>query len=317
MKVFAAHNADEQIRRESSAGGVFSIIATKIIEDGGVVYSAAFDDQWNVVHRRVDNIADLAMLRGSKYVYSKFAPAISDAINDLNDGRRVLFSGTPCQVAAMKAKGGQAPNLLLVEVVCHGVPEAKYWTKYLKEICKQTEHTVKDIISINFRDKRTGWKEYSYTILFSDGTSFSQKHPDNLYFRAFIKNYTLREACFRCPFKFPNNKGDIILGDFWGAQKIAPDIDDDLGLTICLTATDKGETALSNLKFDKDFDLDSIILSNKSLTEQAKRPTDYRGFTEFVDNNSSVIKAFKKYAALSWRTKLNIKIASLIRELKC
>jgi len=312
MKVFTAHNADERIRRESSAGGVFSSLATQIINDGGIVYGAAFDEEWNVVHRRVDNIPDLSMLRGSKYVYSKFAPAISNAINDLNNGRKVLFSGTPCQVAAMRKHVGNNPLLLCVEVICHGAPKQEYWLKYLEEICKQKKHSLTDVVSVNFRDKCTGWKEYSYTITFSDGKRFSQKHPDNLFFRGFIRNYTLREACFKCPFKFPENKGDIILGDFWGVNKIAPELDDNRGLTVCIATTPRGVAALEGINFNKELDIDTIIQSNKSLTEKAIKPDNCEEFRLYFNKHKSLIKALKKYADLSWRTKINIRLANLI-----
>lgn len=313
MKIFAAHNPDADIRKESSAGGVFSILASKILQAGGIVYGVGFNSEWEVVHLRIDREDELWRIRGSKYVYSHIGTSITDACRDLDNGHKVLFSGTPCQVAAMRKRAGDNPNLLLVEVICHGAPEPKYWQRYLDEICTKHHRSRSDIQSINFRDKRTGWKDYSYTISFSDGYTFSEKHPDNLYFRAFIRNYTLREACFKCPFKLPHNKGDIILGDFWGIGGLAPEMDNNKGTTLCLIATENGHDYITDIESGMDFSLDSILSLNKSLIERAQKPADYSNFIEYSDKCYSILKALKKFAALSWRTKINIKIAKSIR----
>lgn len=227
MKVFAAHNKNHTIRATSSAGGVFSILAEDVINSGGVVFGVGFDAQWHPVHICVLDVDDLCLLRGSKYAFSvNSAGAINEAIELLNNDKRVLFSGTPCQIATLKHKIGDNDHLLTVEIVCHGAPESKYWEAYLAELVNQTRHKVCDIEHINFRDKRYGWKNYSFTIKFKDGDEFSQNREDNLYMRAFLQDYTLREACFRCPFKHPDgSKADITLGDLWGITQMTPDID--------------------------------------------------------------------------------------------
>lgn len=299
MKVFAAHNADENIRRESSAGGVFSIIATKVIETGGVVYGAAFDSKWQVVHRRVDNVSDLSLFRGSKYVYSKFAPAITNAINDLNDGRRVLFSGTPCQVAAMRKRAGENENLLLVEVVCHGAPEPQYWERYLDEVCTHNGLTRQDIVSISFRDKRTGWKSYSFTITFKNGKTFTQRGSVDLYMRAFLSDYTIRRACFQCPFKYPDNsKADITLGDFWGIEKVAPQINNNLGTTIAVCRTKLGESTIGIIQDATEVDFESICRYNPAIVAPARKPELYDCFAEEAKTADRLVPIFDKYAGI-------------------
>ncbi len=310
MKVFAAHNADENIRRESSAGGVFSILATNVIEAGGIVYGAAFDDQWHVVHRRVDNISDLAMLRGSKYAYSKFAPAISYAIKNLNEGRRVLFSGTPCQVAAMKTKAGENDNLLLVEVVCHGAPKPQYWERYLDEVCNHNRLTRQDIVSISFRDKRTGWKNYSFTITFKNGKTFTQRGSVNLYMRAFLSDYTIRRVCFQCPFKYPDDsKADITLGDFWGIEKVAPQINNNLGTTIAVCRTKLGESTIVIVQDVAEVDFESICRYNPAIVVPARKPELYNRFAEEAKTAESLIPIFDKYAGI----KLSGSIKNILR----
>ena len=244
-----------EVRLKSSAGGVFSLLAEDVIAKGGVVYGAAFDSNWSVVHCRVDNTDDIAKLRGSKYVYSNYTQSIADVLNDLNDGRKVLFSGTPCQIAAMKARTGENDNLLSVEVVCHGAPEAKYWERYIDEVCRNNGLSRCDIESISFRDKRTGWKGYSFTIIFKNGKIFTQRGSENLYMRIFLSDYTIRRACFRCPFKYPDgSKADITLGDFWGIEKIAPQIDNNHGTTIVIARTQRGETSISQFELAAELD---------------------------------------------------------------
>lgn len=314
MNAFAVQNLNEEELAGSSAGGAFSLLAKNVLDRGGAVYGAAFDDNWHVRHVRISSINDLHRLRGSKYAFSHINNTITNALEDLQQGIPVLFSGTPCQIAALKKRAGDNQLLLLVEVICHGAPKHDYWEQYLNEICIKTGHNLSDIISVNCRDKSTGWKNYSYTIVFSDGSKLSQQHPDNLYFRAFIRNYTLREACFKCPFKYPNNKGDIILGDFWSVRNDCPEIDNDQGLTLCIAVSPKGNTACENLPSIKISEIISLIAKNKSLTQAARRPDDIDKFISHIDQYNSFLKSAKKFAGLSWRTKLNIFIAKKIQK---
>lgn len=314
MKVFAAHNADENIRRESSAGGVFSIIATKVIEAGGVVYGAAFDNKWQVVHRRVDNISGLSLFRGSKYVYSKFAPAITDAINDLNDGRRVLFSGTPCQVAAMRKRAGEDENLLLVEVVCHGAPEARYWDRYIDNICVKLKKTRKDISNINFRDKRFGWKNYCFSIIFKDNNEFVTSPGRNPYMRAFLQNYTLKSGCYKCQFKYPSgSKADITLGDLWGIEVIAPHINNNLGTTLVIARTDIGVNSIQDIPIIGEFSLDQVIVHNKAIALPPAEPTLRSQFLNDCENEDNIVVVFDKYTKRSLVNRIIDKIMNVIR----
>jgi len=312
MKVFAAHNADEKIRRESSAGGVFSSLATQIIKDGGIVYGAAFDEDWNVTHRRIDNISDLSILRGSKYVYSKFSPAISEAINDLNNGRKVMFSGTPCQVAAMSKRAGKNSNLFLVEVVCHGAPEVEYWNRYLKELCSKKNKEISDIQFINFRDKRTGWKNYSFTVTFKDGKYFTEPHDDNLYMRAFLADFTIRDVCFCCPFKYPHgSRADITIGDFWGISQLAPDLDNDFGTTLVIANTEKGELALKDIKCDTILGIDHVGKYNPAILSSPNKPYNRETFLDSVANCKSIIRTFGKFAGRPMSEVFYINVARL------
>ncbi len=314
MKVIASHNSNPSVRRLSSAGGVFSILAEQTLARGGAVYGAALDDNFRVVHRRVDKSDDLAALRGSKYAFSHIGSSVADAMADLEAGREVLFSGTPCQIAAMARRAGDNPLLLLVEVVCHGAPKPEYWDRYLTELCDSLGRRRSDITAINFRDKVTGWKDYSLTVTFSDGFTFAQRHVDNPYLYAFIKNYTLREACFKCPFKHPASKADIAIGDLWGIANFAPEIDNNLGTSSVIILTGKGDEAAQALCIDKELDFATIARSNKALTSLATKGPHFEDFNRMAPTH--FIKACRKYASRPLKERLIQKFFNIIASLK-
>lgn len=276
--------------------------------EGGVVYGVSFGEEWCIEHVRVEDAEGLAQLRGSKYAYSRFAHVLPMIERDLDEGRKVLFSGTPCQVAAVHKRFGQHDNLLLVEIVCHGAPEQKYWTQYIKEICAKRNISIEDITRISFRDKCTGWKNYSFTVKFSDGSVFSQPHDDNLYMRAFLKDLTLREACFRCPFKYPGGtKADITLGDLWGITQLAPEIDNDLGTTLIIARTAKGEDYASCLSQDAQLTYEGVTRYNPAIVRSATRPVDFDVFRS--DAEKGLLRAMNHYASRPLRETIYLRLA--------
>ena len=296
MIITSAHNPDSSIRHNSSSGGIFSMLAADVIGKGGIVYGAAFDQTWSVRHRRVDSIEGLASLRGSKYVFSDFANSIKCVLQDLDAGKKVLFCGTPCQVAAVRKQTGQSPRLLAVEIVCHGAPKPEFWQKYLQELCGKKNRTIADVKAVCFRDKRTGWKDYSFTVAFNDGKIFTQRHDDNLYMRAFINRLILREGCFHCPFKYPQGStADITLGDFWGITQLAPDIDNDLGTTIIIAHTQVGEDAISFIGHAKSYALESVAKYNPAITTSACMPSERQHFLADAQT-APFLHVLKKYA---------------------
>lgn len=309
MVVFAAQNSDSDIVAHSSSGGAFSLLADEIIKGGGVVYGAAFDDKWNIVHKRVEGCEELSLIRGSKYAYSIVGDCYRKAKIDLEEGKKVLFSGTPCQIAAMSKLAENAENLLLVELVCHGAPEHKYWDRYLNEICNKYHCSIDNIENVNFRDKRTGWKDYSFTLKLKKGREITQLHDDNVYMRAFLSDYTLREACFRCPFKYPyGSKADITLGDFWGYQHFEPDYSDDRGVSLVILKTLKGnEFGKRVLKCSKTYTLDQVSKYNQALIKSAVKPENYNEFKNDAETGS-LLKVMKRYTRrpLILRMKLHV-----------
>lgn len=179
LQTYAAKNRDSEVKRNSSSGGIFYALAEMIISEGGVVFGAKFNDDWEVVHAYAETLEGIKAFQGSKYVQSGIGETFTQAEQFLKAGRRVMFTGTPCQIAGLKhfLRKDYGSQLLTVDVVCHGVPSPLVWREYLKYITRPKgasagkntdfESTLKDIeirdISrISFRDKRISWEKYGF-----------------------------------------------------------------------------------------------------------------------------------------------------------
>ncbi|MBR3173780.1 MAG: Coenzyme F420 hydrogenase/dehydrogenase, beta subunit C-terminal domain [Eubacterium sp.] len=245
-KVYAAWSNDEENVKNSSSGGIFSCLAKCIIEQEGVVYGAAFSKNWRVEHVRVDNKKDLVRLQGSKYVQSFINPNIFKTIKkDLDSGRKVLFSGTPCQTAAVGNVIGNNSKLVLVDIICHGVPSPKAWDEYLKEIQSNSK-----IEKVSMRYKSSGWNRFSFYVAYEDGKVNDEWFNDNFFGRAFVTNLFLRKSCTSCDFKKELRNADISLGDFWEAARGKHrELDnDDKGTSVVLISSAKGEEIFRSIK---------------------------------------------------------------------
>ena len=242
--VYAAKNCDEKVRLQSSSGGVFTILALKTINAGGVVFGVKFNENWEVVHSYTTTIEGLEAFRGSKYVQSRIGDSYKQAEAFLKQGREVLFSGTPCQIAGLKRfLHKEYDNLLTVECVCHGVPSPLVWKEYLNEF--KAKRTADKIHDIKFRVKSSGWKTYSVSIECLDEQSFIRndsilyyKHP---FMKAFLADFILRPSCYSCTAKCGSSGADIALADFWGIENVLPQFDDDRGCSLVLDYTLRAE----------------------------------------------------------------------------
>ena len=243
--VFAAINENEEIRRESSSGGIFTMLAEKVINEGGVVFGARYTDDWQVEIVPTETTEGLAAFRGSKYLQAKMGNSLSLAKKYLREGRKVLFSGTPCQIAGLKHYlRKDYDNLLAVDFVCHGVPSPKVWRMYLDEVSKAGQRAISDI---KFRDKPQGWKRFNFTLSYNESDksyTISSYNGDNHYMRAFLSDMILRPSCYNCQAKCGRSKSDITLADYWGIDQVQPNMDDDKGTSLLIVHTEKGRQAL-------------------------------------------------------------------------
>lgn len=218
------------------------MLAERVLADGGVVFGARFDATWGVVHAYTETTEGLSAFRGSKYVQSRIGASYKEAEKFLREGRRVLFSGTPCQIAGLKRfLGRDYDGLLTVDVVCHGVPSPLVWRKYLEEmISPEGTGETPVITDIAFRDKRAGWKKYGFGIR----TSKSELHEPltvNVFMQGFLSNLFLRPSCYACPARCGKSGSDLSIGDYWGIGRWMPDFDDDKGVGLVLVNSAEGD----------------------------------------------------------------------------
>lgn len=243
IAVYAAKNKNEKVRFKSSSGGVFTLLAEEVITAGGVVFGARFDMEWNVVHDYTETIEGLKDFRGSKYVQSLMGDNFSMVRQFLAEGRKVLFSGTPCQVAGLrKFLRKEYDDLLTIEVVCHGVPSPMIWRDYLDY--KRAKHTDKGNIvpiikDISFRDKTNGWRRYGFKIDYEANCELTPFNRES-FMRGFLKDLYLRPSCHHCAARQGKSGADISIADFWGIHKMHPEIDDNKGVNAVLINTQKG-----------------------------------------------------------------------------
>ncbi|MBR2023694.1 MAG: Coenzyme F420 hydrogenase/dehydrogenase, beta subunit C-terminal domain [Clostridia bacterium] len=242
-KAYAAYNIDEEIRMQSSSGGLFTLFATAIIHRGGVVFGASFHDDFSVEHSFTESVEGLAKFRGSKYVQSKIGDSYKQAETFLQQGRWVLFTGTPCQIGGLYAYLRRDYDTLLTQdIICHGVPSPLVWQKYLDEKRKEN----KTISAVSFRDKEKGWKQFSMAITFANGIRYSKTLGVDSMMRVFLSDWCLRPSCHDCAYKTKNRHSDITLADYWGIEKVHLEMFDDKGTSLLLVHTPKGEAFLRN-----------------------------------------------------------------------
>lgn len=266
LKVYAAINPNEEIRLKSSSGGVFTLLAESVINEGGVVFGARFNEQWEVIHDFTETKDGLEPFRGSKYVQSIIDDCYKHAKQFLLAGRKVLFSGTPCQIAGLKTfLGKEYENLLTVDVVCHGVPSPMVWREYLAEIAKDKEH---NISYVSFREKSNGWKNYSIVVKDRiQNDLVNESFKKNLYMQLFLKNLSLRPSCYACKCKSGSCGSDMTIADFWGIQD--PNMDDDKGTSLFLLYTNCGEKEIAScLKAETEYE--SAVKLNPYINISAK-----------------------------------------------
>lgn len=253
LAVFAAKANDDDLRMRSSSGGVFTLLSRAVIADGGIVFGAGFDhSDWRVVHKSAENEEELEDLRGSKYVQSDMGDTYKCVKAELRKNRNVLFTGTPCQIAGLRLfLGKEYDNLLLVDVICHAAPSPLAWRKYLENRlatdCADRTGGLKDIMSISFRRKNSGWKRYSLSLRFANDEEYLKRQTQDTFLRGFLSELYNRPSCHQCSLRELKSGSDITIGDYWNVHEKFPEMDDDKGTSLILLNTDKGKTAFNNI----------------------------------------------------------------------
>lgn len=245
IEAYGAKHKDKQEQITSRSGGAFIAISDYILEQNGVVYGAELKEGYTVAHNRATNKEERDKFKGSKYIQSDMNDIIKKVQEDLADNKKVLFSGTPCQVAAVNAcvKEKYKENLYTCDIVCHGVPSEFIFQDFLKYVKESNNKEIKQFI---FRDKRFGWETHYETFIFEDDTEISTQYFRNL----FYGHHILRPACYKCNYANKHRPADITIADFWGVDQVNPEFLDKNGVSLVVINNPKGKELFDNIKND-------------------------------------------------------------------
>lgn len=276
--IYAAWSKDKKLQKQSSSGGIFGELSKDILDDGGVVFGAAYNESLELHHIAVFSVEDLPKLLGSKYVQSNIGNCYTQVKKYLAENKKVLFSGTPCQISGLYAflNNNNSENLFTVEILCHGVPSPEIFKQYLKYISKNYLHgeVVKEY---SFRNKKCGWKNFC-TQARSDRHTYRRFFYEDNFMHGFLKNYYLRESCYQCQYAIPQRYADITLGDFWGYEQFDyPKFNYDRGASIVICSTMKGNELFSGINdriYCRTVPFDDCAAYNTVLTHPCKMPED-------------------------------------------
>lgn len=320
--VYASYNKDAEQRRTSSSGGIFQLLASNIIQKNGVVFGAKFDSDWNVVHDFAENLEQIEDLKRSKYVQSRIGSCFKTAKTFLQQGKFVLFVGTPCQIAGLKSYlRKDYENLITVDVVCHGVPSPMIWQKYLKEkrheIAMSNEGVDEsDVVfkSISFRDKVKAWRKYNLTFEYNIHKSGTDETVDEVlskyvwedyYMLSFLHDYANRPSCFDCQFRNGKCNSDLTLADFWGIERLTDSIElkGEKGTSLIMIHSHKGRNLINEIPCDlNQFAFNDSFICNPAVFHNWPKPISHDLFFRECEH-SDIKYAYEKAHKL--KTKLD------------
>lgn len=296
VKCYAAKSKDKSITKKSSSGGIFYYLAEHIINENGVVYGATMND-FKVSHIRIKNINDLEKIQGSKYSQSNLNTIFSEVKQDLNENKKVLFSGTPCQILGLKSfLNKKYKNLYTVSVICHGVLNDKLLSKRITEFENNFDTKIQNVI---YKSKKHGWDKSSIEYQSEQINKCYQFTEDPLMY-LYLNNLALRESCYNCPAKgLENNVADLVLGDYWGLYHEHRDFYDNLGTSAIIVKTEQGKRLIKTILKQIDYidtEYESIVKYNPAFDTQApKQALRNKVFKELKSNSLSIVAENMRY----------------------
>lgn len=308
---YASYNLDQEVRKNSSSGGLFYVFAEYILEKGGLVFATTMsEDNKRAIHTKLQSKEELKKACGSKYLQSTVGHAFGEIKDALKKDILVLYVGTPCQVEGLKAfLGKDYANLFCFDFICHGVPSPKLWEKYLSELesKNQTKTT-----QVSFRNKRYGWRLFSMFVEFEEKKEYCKIHKEDSYMRFFLDNISLRPSCYDCSVKRADRVSDFTLADFWSCRSLEPELDDDKGISLVLVHSQKGQKLLDEVKEDiflKEVDVKAVTERNTAFLHSPKMPTQRDSFMKDMNQLSykDLCKKYAKKLPLKTRIKLLLK----------
>lgn len=312
-KLFVCQNKSDELREKSTSGGVYSLLANKITENGGIVFGAILNEKLVCVHENSEEV-NYEEFCGSKYVQSSLKDSYKKVKEYLQFGTTVCFSGTPCQVYGLKKYlGKEYENLLLVDLLCHGVPSPGVFQKYKNFLIKKYKKNA--ILKFNFRSKKRGYKYSALSVEFEDKTNYLSGLECDQYLRLFFSNIILRKSCYSCKFRSEKRVGDITLFDCWHIGEYQKDMNDDRGTTSVMINTEKGNMFFNELtkelKYTK-VDAEKCLKLDGDMTYRViSEPENRSGFFQDYANLDFDI-LLNKYVPITWKMQLKKSIKNLI-----
>lgn len=309
LKAFSAISRNCEDLLSSASGGASSVLSQVILNRGGIVYGCVQRNYIDIAHCRIDKPEDAYLIKGSKYVQSNIGYVYREVKKDLKDGKEVLFTGTPCQIAGLRAfLRHECENLYLVDLVCHGVPSQKLLREDVDFLLKDYPNVDVTKVCVEFRKKsRTKQEKFepNYgTFLFINGDELNHRHPqkqefltDN-YITAFMAGTILRENCYTCPYAQSQRSGDITIADFWGLK--GESIPTTKGVSLMMPSTVKGLTLFNETKSYLQFEertTEEAINGNGRLLHPSHRPDERDVFCAIYpfDHQKSYKLSLRKY----------------------
>lgn len=309
-KCYALIDNKETSRLKSASGAASALFAEQIVEEGGAFCGCRFDEKLRAVHDVTDAPSALDLYRDSKYVQSDMSLAWPKIEATLKQGKRILVSGTPCQIASVKTRFGDREELITCDFVCSGVPDPSVFELYKKALEKERG---KRIQAFYFRDKSNGWKKSNMRIVYEDGSEQIVERKNSDYFRLFGNNLYFRECCYNCRFKNFNISSDLTVGDYWGIERLFPEMDDDKGCSLVIVNTQKGEELLSsvlNKATARETSLAFAIQTHPKLEKSIPRSV-HRGlfYRHYKGDERTLRKAIRRSMGHSFLDKIIRKIS--------
>lgn len=292
-----------------SSGGAFWAFSQTIIDKGGVVYGAVQTDVDSIYHQRAETLEEIKAIRRSKYFQSDTKQTFAQVKADLKDGRSVLYSGTGCQIAGLKAYlGKECDNLITCDVVCHGVPSRKVWKAYRKEKEEREGKIIKDLV---FRDKSAGWSHNQYRITYQDGSVEKEASTQQLFHAGYLQGLFYRPSCGVCRFASLPRVTDVTLADYWQYQGKFRQSDKDLGVSLITVNSNRGQRLLDDSSKYLDIELteqEKALESCRHLDEHPSENPDRANFFKLF-NEAGYYAAAKKYITSAGNTNLVKRVA--------
>jgi coenzyme F420-reducing hydrogenase beta subunit len=286
---YAARHKVQEVLQKSTSGGAFTAISDAILGKGGVIYGADYDQEFQVLHKRAETYAQRDRMRISKYVQSDMRDTYAQIKADLGSGKKVLFTGTPCQAAGLRGFMGNSPltdNLYICDLICHSIPSPLLWEDYKRLLEKENGGK---ITNVQFRSKKYGWrKNGNKGFLFATDKSPELLEDDRFYELFFLVRAITRPSCSQCRFTDIHRASDLTIADYWGIEKYSAECFDPMGVSLIMVNSPKGRELFEECQQD-------LITEERPKEESLSEQRRLKKPSRLLENRSAFWADYKEY----------------------